>query len=453
MLTPQSNFEFSQARQRAFIEEWLNFFTGRSTELLSFDEIKQKLNLQDAAYKGLHEIELAKIVGSTGRYRDFTRTFLPKSDLTQERWRRVDEVAHSEMGFPPIEVYQVGEVYFVRDGNHRVSVAHTHGAKTIEAYVIEYKTPVPVESQDDLDDILLKMEHTEFFEQTHLDQLRPEHEIRFTEPGRYRLLQEHIIVHKYLREVACGCEILPEEAVTGWYDQVYMPIVQLIREREVLKQFPGRTEADLYAWLSLHRAALEAERDALGRIPAEEVVADLEKAKPRPLAQLLNFFHDRLNLEEMSLKAERARFLRETQLDQLRPAHNLYFTEVEGYKLAQEHIAFHKYLREIECGCPISYQEAVESWFDNVYLPLIQLIHERGVKKYFPNCTDADLYAWVILRRAACEAAMNSLGQIPDEQIIDDLEQEVTPPSNPLLRLAQFFGFTVRKKVTPPMSF
>lgn len=452
MLTQQSNFEFEQARQRAFVEEWLSFFTGRPNELLSFDEVKQSLQLQDAAYKGLHEIELAKIVGSTGRYRDFTRTFLPKSKLVEDRWRRVDDVAHSEVGFPPIEVYQVGEVYFVRDGNHRVSVARTHGSKTIEAYVIEYKTPVPVESQDALDDILLKMEHTEFFEQTHLDQLRPDQEIRFTEPGRYRLLLEHIIVHKYLRESACGCEISYDEAVTGWYDQVYLPIVRLIREREVLKQFPGRTEADLYAWLILHRAALEAERDALGRIPAEEVVAELEKKAAGPLAQLLNFFHDGLNLEEMSLKAERARFLRETQLDQIRPAHNIHFTEPQGYKLVQEHIAFHKYLRETEGQCQITYEDAVASWFDNVYLPLIQLIHEREVKKYFPDCTEADLYAWVILRRAALEAEMNSLGQIPDEQIIDDLEKEATPPSNPLLRLAQFFGFRLKPQRLPALA-
>ena len=137
MLTPQSQQEFTSARQRAFIEEWLSYLTGRPSDLLSFEEVKEKLRLQDASYKGLQEIELDKIVGSTGRYRDFTRTFLPKSDQTASRWRRIKAVA-DEQGFPPIEVYQVGEVYFVRDGNHRVSVARLNGAKTIEAYVIEY---------------------------------------------------------------------------------------------------------------------------------------------------------------------------------------------------------------------------------------------------------------------------------------------------------------------------
>ncbi len=441
MLTQESNIEFSQARQRAFIEEWFSFFTGRSNNLLPFEAVRQGLQLQDSSYKGLQEIKLDKIIGSTGRYRDFTRTFLPKSDLIQERWRRVDAVAHSEMGFPPIEVFKVGEVYFVRDGNHRVSVAHAHGAKTIEAYVVEYKTPVPIDNQDDLDGILLKMEPAEFFETTRLDQLRPNQDIRFTEPGRYREVKEHIAFHKYLREVECGCELSSEEAVASWYDNVYLPLVQLIRERGVLKYFPGRTEADLYAWLILHRAALEAEMDAMGQIPDDQVMADLEKEAANPLDQLLSFFHNRLNLAEMSLKARRAQFLRDTRLDEIRPGHNVEFTEPEGYELAKEHIAFHKYLREVECGCEISYDEAVASWFDNVYIPLIYLVREGNVHPYFPGRTEADLYLWLVLRRAALEAEMNSLGQIPDEKIVEDLEQE-TP--RPLTRLAQLFGFKLK---------
>ena len=122
-LTAESYKEYSTARQRALIEEWLSAFTGRTSDLLSFEEVKQNLMLRDSTYKGLQEIELDKIVGSLGRYRDFTRTFLPRNDKTQDRWRRVDAVAHDLGGFPPIEVYQVGDVYFVRDGNHRVSVS------------------------------------------------------------------------------------------------------------------------------------------------------------------------------------------------------------------------------------------------------------------------------------------------------------------------------------------
>ena len=237
LLTQDSAKEFSSARQQASMEEWINFFTGRPNDLLSFEEVRQNLRLQDASYKGLQSIELDKIVGSVGRYRDFNRKFLPKSNNIEERWRRVDAVAHDQ-GFPPIDVYKVGDVYFVRDGNHRVSVARAHKAETIEAYIIEYKTAVPVEKDDDLDDILLKQERAEFLEQTQLDQVRPDHQIVFTEPGRYRLLLEHIAFHKYLRETELGREISYEEAVASWYDNVYMPVIVQILRSDTLKEFP-----------------------------------------------------------------------------------------------------------------------------------------------------------------------------------------------------------------------
>ncbi len=440
MLTPESNEEFSKLRQRAFIEEWLSFFTGRSNHLLPFEEVRQSLQLQDAAYKGLREIELDKIIGSTGRYRDFTRTFLPKNNTTQERWRRVDAVAHSEQGFPPIEVYQVGDVYFVRDGNHRVSVARAHGAATIEAEVIEYKTPVPFGPDDNLDDLLLRAEQADFLKETRLDQLRSDQNMVFTEPGRYRLVKEHIIIHKYLREITYGCELSEEEAVVSWYERVYLPLVQLIRGRGILDHFPGRTEADLYAWLILHRAALEAEMDGLGQVPDEQILADLERERTSPITQLLGFFQNRLNVDQMSLKARQSQFMRETELDRIRPEQNISFTEAEGYELAKEHIAFHKFLRETEWNSEISYEEAVRSWYDMVYMPLIELIRERDILKYFPGRTESDVYLWLVLRRAALEAEMDSLGQIPDEQVIEDLERQETPP-NSLARLAQFFGF------------
>lgn len=437
MLTPQSQQEFTSARQRAFIEEWLSYLTGRPSDLLSFEEVKEKLRLQDASYKGLQEIELDKIVGSTGRYRDFTRTFLPKSDQTASRWRRIKAVA-DEQGFPPIEVYQVGEVYFVRDGNHRVSVARLNGAKTIEAYVIEYKTDVPIDKDDDLDDILLKDERARFFEETQLDKIRPEQNISFTEPGRYRLVQEHIAFHKYLREIECGCEISYEEAVGSWYDHVYMPIINLIRQRGVLKHFPNRIEADLYAWLLLHRAELEDKLHSLGHLPDEELLEEVTREKsPNPFVRLMGLFQRKLDLEELPLRVERARFLAATHLDDVRPEHGVDCSEPGCYQVVKEHIDMHKYLRETEGNPHISYEEAVASWYDQVYLPVIQLIREKKVLEHFPNNTETDLYLWVLARRATLEENRAAVEQALTEKIIEELEQECR--SSSILHLAQHF--------------
>jgi hypothetical protein len=442
MLPPQTSIEFSAARRRAFIEEWLNFFTGRPNELLSFESVRQSLRLQDSSYKGLQEVELDKIVGSVGRYRDFTRTFLPKNARNEQRWRRVDAVTHDMMGVPPIEVYKVGDVYFVRDGNHRVSVARAHGATTIEAYVIEFKTPVPIDNHDDLDDILMKVERTDFLEVTQLDKIRPEHNIVFTEPGRYRLLKRHVIFHKYLKETEFGCEIPLEEAVASWYDHAYMPVVQLIRERDVLKHFPSRTEADLYAWLVLHRAALEEEAKALGHVSDEELVDELQREGEmanNPFKQLVSLFQGKLDLKDLPLKAERAKFLETTHLDEIRPGHDIRFTEPGCYQLVKEHIDIHKYLKETQTNCEMPYQEAVASWYDNVYLPAAYLIQKRKLLDYFPGHTEADLYLWFASRRAVLEQEQ-AMGQVSAEAVIEDLAQ--AGRSTPMTRLARF----LRKK-------
>lgn len=424
MLTTQSNSEFTTARQRAFMEEWLSAFTGKESGLLSFEEVKDSLHLYDSTYKGLQEIELDKIIGSTGRYRDFTRTFLPKNNITEDRWRRVDAVAHGQ-GFPPIEVYQIGEAYFVRDGNHRVSVARMHSAKTIEAYVIEYRTLIAIEKDDTMDDILLKAERADFFKNTKLNEIRPDQQIILTEPGRYRQIEQHIAFHKYLKEREFNQEISNEEAVASWYDTVYTPIVKMLREKEVLKQFPRRTEADLYAWLMLHRSALEEEMEALGFIPAEDVLEGIRMdGATNPITRLISYFNYQLSRPNIPLKVERAKFLADTKLDELRPSHSIDFTESGCYQLVREHIAVHKYLKEIETNSEMSSEAAAVSWYDTVYTPIINLIRERNLLTYFPNNSEADLYLWLVSHRAALEAAKQTMGQVTDDDLVKDLEEQ-----------------------------
>jgi hypothetical protein len=221
----------------------------------------------------LQEMPLDKIVGSVGRYKDFTRTFLPRTNAIRSRWQRLDAMAHGPSGFPPIEVYKVGSVYFVIDGNHRVSVAKQLGAKTIEAYVTELPTAVPVDEHLSPDDLLIKEGYADFLRKTHLDTLRPGSQVLLTEPARYKEIEEHIAVHRYFMGLEQKRDIPYLEAVASWYDNVYMPMVELIRKYEVLDYFPGRTEADLYAWLIKHQESLRLNLGGEWLTP-DETVAD-----------------------------------------------------------------------------------------------------------------------------------------------------------------------------------
>ncbi len=247
---------FNKARMSAFWQEVWSFLTGKSVDLLSFEEVKHRLRLRDERYLGLQEVDLDKVVGSVGRYKDFTRSFLPRTNAIRSRWQRLDAMARGPQGFPPIEVYKVGAVYFVVDGNHRVSVARQLGAKTIEAYVTELPTPVPLEPNTQPDDLIKKEGYANFLRKTRLDQLRPGSEVLLTEPARYEQLIEHISVHRYFMGIEQNREVGWDEAVASWYDNVYMPLIELIRKHDVLSHFPGRTEADLYAWLIKHQEAL-----------------------------------------------------------------------------------------------------------------------------------------------------------------------------------------------------
>jgi len=272
-LAYSSRERFEHASRRAIVQDLLAMIAGHSTSLLPFDEVQRILKTHQQVNRGPQIIPLDRIVGSVGRYRDFTRAFLPRSGSDRERWIRIDAAMDRMEVLPPIETYKVGDVYFVKDGNHRVSVARANGLKEIEAYVTEIPLPagVTITPDMDLDDLIRQVEYRQFLDQTGLDKIRPGADVRLTEPGRYPLLKEHIDVHRYYLGLERQAAIPYEEAVASWYDNVYMPIIQKIREMGVMQEFPGRTEADLYLWIAYHREAL---REQYGlKAPPQPAVA------------------------------------------------------------------------------------------------------------------------------------------------------------------------------------
>ena len=248
--------DFDRAHWRAIIQDLFSLIRYEPVDLLPFEEVRKKLRLGSKFYLGVQEIPLAQIVGSVSRYEDFTRTFMPRKTNTRERWQRINSLINTGQ-WEPIEVYKVSDTYFVRDGNHRVSVSRQLDLETIEAHVWEYPTRVPLELDDDIDDLLLRAEYLEFLEDTQLDQLRPDQYIILTQPGDYWKLEEVIAVHRHWQSWERDEEAPWLDAVADWYDHVYLPLANKIREEEILTFFPGRTEADLVLWVLRHWEKLE----------------------------------------------------------------------------------------------------------------------------------------------------------------------------------------------------
>ena len=283
----QAAEHFHRARRQAAVESLLARLSGESIDLLSYNEVVDKLHISGQSPGGLRQIPVKAIVGSVSRYQDFTRTFLPLKEADEDRWVSVGAAAPVIGDLPPIECYKVGDNYFVLDGNHRVSIARQQNVAYIDAYVTEVRTRVPLPPGARPDDLIIAAEYAAFLDATRLDITRGV-DLRVSVPGQYRHLENHIEAYRYRLESETARDLPFDEAAGRWYDEIYLPLVEAIREQGILRYFPGRTETDFFVWLARHRSELES---ALGRPISPEVavarllprVRDSERAAtPRP---------------------------------------------------------------------------------------------------------------------------------------------------------------------------
>jgi hypothetical protein len=268
--------DFRNARMRGFLRGVLAQLSGKNTRMLPWDDVRDKLGLRGLIRRGVQSVPVDKIVGSVGRYLDFDNAFLPVSNSVQSRWRKINRAFYDDVSLPPVTLYQVGDAYFVLDGNHRVSVAREHEVAYIDAEVFEATTPVPITAADlvDADNLDVLGEYARFLERTNLNALRPDQQLRFTIGGAYERLVEHIAVHRYFMGLDLKRDIGEDEAVIDWYDNVYMPIIRTVREDDILKDFPRRTESDLYLWIIDHQHFLRAHGDSVDADAAANDYAD-----------------------------------------------------------------------------------------------------------------------------------------------------------------------------------
>jgi nucleotide-binding universal stress UspA family protein len=272
--------EFHRAKSRASFQKLLARLTRQPVELLSYEEVRQQLRVSGVASQYIRDVPLVAIIGSVGRYADFTRSFLPRRDSDRERWVRVMVATEEASGFPPVDLYRIGEVYFVSDGHHRVSVAKEVGADTIQAFVTEIRSEIPLSADDRPEDLILKAEYADFLSQTRITALRPEANLMVSEAGQYGKLLDHISVHRYFMGIDFAREVPYPEAVVDWFDTVYLPVVLIVRELGILHDFPQRTEADLYLWITRHRADIAEEIS--WEVDYQSAAVDLiEQRKPR----------------------------------------------------------------------------------------------------------------------------------------------------------------------------
>jgi hypothetical protein len=255
MIRSQAREDFNKARSKATITSILNALTPEKQHLLSLEDVRNVLKPKSETYKGMQTVDIDKIVGSEGRYKDFNSAFLPKRDFIRGRWESIDRAHLSDVILPPIKLYEIGGVYFVRDGNHRVSVAKSQGVMAIDAEVIELDTELKLEAGmtwSDLKWLVIDYEKDQVYKETDIGKIINKREIHFTETGRWIELLRHIQGHKYFLNQDKDEEIPFTEAARSWYENLYLPIVDIIFQENILARFPGRSFGDLYMWIIKH---------------------------------------------------------------------------------------------------------------------------------------------------------------------------------------------------------
>ena len=288
-MLPETESDFTKARNKAFFNELQHLLNPEETKMISFKQIKSLLKPQNQTYIGMKTIPISKIVGSEGRYKDFDNQFFPKSSFLKERWEHVDEAVIKDIVLPPIRVYELGGLYFVRDGNHRVSVAKSKGVEFIDADIISLQTEIklsPVRTLQGMIKQIISWEKKNFYFETNFGDITDFWCLDFSLPGQYDIIYQHILTHKYFINQGISEEIPIEEAIISWYSLVYLPVVKTI-EKYKITRYVKATESDLYVWIITFWDDL---KHKLGdEVELDTIVKDISlEYKSKPFMRLRN---------------------------------------------------------------------------------------------------------------------------------------------------------------------
>lgn len=400
--------DFERAYRKAFWRKVIAWLTGEPNHLLPFYDVRDRMPIKGQHYIGLQQVPIDRIIGSLGRYQDFDREFLPRQTHTRSRWVNIDRAHYEQVSLPPVELYKMGEIYFVKDGNHRVSVAREREHEFIDAFVTEIVIPVPLTADMDADDLELQKELAVFFENTRLKEYDPQISITSKIPGQYGVLIEHISYHRWLLGEQRQADVSFADAAISWYVNVYQPLEAVIIEHDILGVFPKLSVTDLYLWIVKYLWHLSVvyreeggeagitEEDA-GEIAAAKLTEELPR---RQVMKLIKALSQADWIEKFILQQDRYSFLEKTRLLQVRPEAQIEMTVIGQYDILEKHISVHRWFLGEQRKGEVPFQDAVISWYDHVYHPLVQMIREQKILDRFPGRTETDLYLWILEKQS-----------------------------------------------------
>jgi hypothetical protein len=238
--------DFSRARRARVLSDIARRLRREPDDvglILPFEEVIEALGRTGQHDLGLRVVPLDAVVGSVDRTVDFDRGFRPTSQRLRSRWERIAAAQRRGESMPPVSLFRIGDLYFVRDGHHRVSVAKSLGRPDIDAYVTEVETRVPLDSETRLSDLPLKDHERLFFERVPLP-LEARSRIQVTDPWDYGVLAEAVEAWGFRAMQERGSFMDRSEVARRWYADEYAPVAEMLRDGELTA--PGETETDAF---------------------------------------------------------------------------------------------------------------------------------------------------------------------------------------------------------------
>jgi hypothetical protein len=247
--------EFMRARRREVLSRLAHRLRREPDDvnlILPFDEVAAALGRRGERNLGLQTIALDTVVGTVDSRRDFDRHFRPTSSRVRERWERLALAQKRGESIPPIDVYRIGDLHFVKDGHHRVSIAIATGQQVIDAYVTEVLTAVPADGIRSRGDLVMKDYERLFRSRVPLPE-QAYATITSSDPWSYAELGEAVEAwgFRYLQHAHRFLD--REEIARLWYAEEYLPVVRMLREADLIG---SGTDAESYQRVARERYRL-----------------------------------------------------------------------------------------------------------------------------------------------------------------------------------------------------
>ena len=251
-----AQFDFGRARRRRTLSRLANRLRGQDSDfnlILPFEEVVEALGRKSERSLGLQTIDLDSIVGTVDRGREFDRSFRPTSGKVRTRWERIAAAQRRGESMPPIDVYRIGDLHFVKDGHHRVSVARALGNDLIDAYVTEVRTAVEPGEEMRPASLPLRSHERVFYDRVPLP-AKARAQIRLSHPeSQYAELAEGVEAWGFRVIQGRGELMSRKEVAEAWFRDEYVPVVQMLGEADLIGD---ETETEAYMRVASERYLL-----------------------------------------------------------------------------------------------------------------------------------------------------------------------------------------------------